>query len=43
VKKQNLVIAANPDVYVGKEIFLPSGFGFPMIKGSTLQGQVNKL
>jgi hypothetical protein len=34
---------ANVDVYVGKEVFLPSGFGFPMVKGSTLQNQVNIL
>jgi hypothetical protein len=32
----------NVNIYIGKDTFLPSGYGFPMIKGSPLERQVNK-
>jgi hypothetical protein len=34
--------SVNQDVYVSKETFLPSGYGFPMTKGSYLLTHVNK-
>ena len=32
----------NSDIYVGKETFLPSGYGLPMTKGHLLQNSINK-
>jgi hypothetical protein len=38
-----MLFSADQNVYIGKETFMSSGYGFPMIKGSPLQGHVNKL
>jgi len=32
----------SPNVYIGQETFLPSGFGFPVRKGSPLKKHVDK-
>jgi len=34
---------ANPDIYFGKETFMPSGYGFAMVKGSPMKKQVDTL
>jgi hypothetical protein len=36
-------VLVNPDIYLGKETFLPSGYGFPMAKGLPLKKHVDIL
>ena len=35
-------LAGSKNVYFGKETFLPSGFAFPVSKGSYLKDEINK-
>ena len=37
-----ILFLENPDVYASKDTFLPSGYGFPLMKGSYLLNYVNK-
>jgi len=41
--ESSALFSENTNIYVGKESVLPSGYGFPMIKGWPHQKAVNKM